>query len=40
MITIDTIKLHIRQYLEMVIKTSDVVDLEDILNVPTIGRRK
>jgi hypothetical protein len=40
MITIDTIKLHIRQYLEMVIKTSDIVDLEDLITlIPTMGRK-
>lgn len=39
MITIEIVKLHVQQYLEMVVKTSDVVDLEDLLLVPTIGRR-
>ena len=39
MITIDTIKLHVRQYLEMVIRTNEVVDLEDLLLIPTIGRQ-
>lgn len=39
MITLETIRLHIQQYLEMLIRTSDIIDLEDLLNIPTIGRR-
>lgn len=39
MITLDIIHLHTRQYLEMVIRTNDVIDLDDLLNIPTIGRR-
>lgn len=39
MITIEIVRLHISQYLEMVIRTNEVIDLEDLLSVPTIGRR-
>lgn len=39
MITIETVRLHVCQYLEMVIRTNDIIDLEDLLLIPTIGRK-
>ena len=39
MITIEIVRLHISQYLEMVIRTNDIIDLEDLLLIPTIGRK-
>lgn len=39
MITIDAVKMHIRQYLEMIVRTNEVVDIEDLLLIPTIGRK-
>ena len=40
MITIEIVKLYVSQYLEMIIRTNDIVDLEDLLNIPAIVRKK
>ena len=39
MITIEIVKLYVSQYLEMIIRTNDIIDLEDLLLIPTIGRK-
>jgi hypothetical protein len=39
MITIDIVHLHVQQYLNMIIRTNEVVDLEDLLLIPAIGRK-
>lgn len=39
MITLDTVKMHVQQYLKMIIRTNDIIDIEDLLLVPTVGRK-
>ena len=39
MITLEIVKLNVQQYLELMIVRSDVVDLEDLLLIPTVGRK-
>ena len=40
MITIEFVKLYVSQYLEMIIRTNDIIDLDDLLNIPAIGRKQ